>query len=293
MSLATISSYTPLYAISLPVPRCTTEYVDHRRNFYRRSALRYPFNIHRIADAFGLLSGRGDTTTHRRPLKFLADSHAQRAILSPFTTLSASLRRELPRGTTSRAPFPSTFLLRLHPDEARPDSFLAVFTRDKRIGGVSGEIAGNQGLGVADEGYSGEILLEEKPSLPFLCSSYKHGAACSLKTPCRRLRFLGILPSTMDILLHSPRSRTSSHSRSLSHSLSLLSRGHSVSTRATPLRAREWRLSRLARPYQRASALPSSLPACFHACPPTCLFACSPAFLLARPLVFLFIFAPD
>lgn len=76
--------------------------------------------------------------------------------------------------------------------------------------------------------------------------------------------------------LFSPRSLV--HSRSLSHSLSLFSRGHSVSSRATPLRAREWRLSRLARPYQRASALPSSLPACFPAylpaCFPACLFSC-------------------
>lgn len=105
---------------------------------------------------------------------------------------------------------------------------------------------------------------------------------------CRRLRFLGILPSTMDILLSSPLSSLSfalalSLARSLSHSLSLFSRGHSVSTRATPLRAREWRLSRLARPYQRASALPSSLPACFPAY--LCLTACF-ACLLASPTCF-------
>lgn len=49
---------------------------------------------------------------------------------------------------------------------------------------------------------------------------------------------------------------------SLSLSLALFSRGHSVSTRGTPLRAREWRLSRLARPFQRARAIPSFLPAC-------------------------------
>lgn len=47
--------------------------------------------------------------------------------------------------------------------------------------------------------------------------------------------------------------------------LALLSRGHSVSTRGTPLRAREWRLSRLARPFQRAGAIPSFLPACLLA----------------------------
>lgn len=64
-------------------------------------------------------------------------------------------------------------------------------------------------------------------------------------------------------------------SLALALSLALLSRGHSVSTRATPLRAREWRLSRLARPYQRASALPSSLPACFPCLHlPTCSPAC-------------------
>lgn len=51
-----------------------------------------------------------------------------------------------------------------------------------------------------------------------------------------------------------------------SHSLLLFSRGHSVSTRGTPLRAREWRLSRLARPFQRAGAIPSFLPASQPAC---------------------------
>lgn len=57
-------------------------------------------------------------------------------------------------------------------------------------------------------------------------------------------------------------------SLSSSHSLSLFSRGHSVSTRGTPLRAREWRLSRLARPFQRAGAIPSFLPASLLACLP-------------------------
>lgn len=59
-------------------------------------------------------------------------------------------------------------------------------------------------------------------------------------------------------------------SLSPSHSLSLFSRGHSVSTRGTPLRAREWRLSRLARPFQRAGAIPSFLPASLLACLPVC-----------------------
>lgn len=62
-----------------------------------------------------------------------------------------------------------------------------------------------------------------------------------------------------------------SRSRPLTLSLSLFSRGHSVSTRGTPLRAREWRLSRLARPFQRAGAihsfLPTSLPAYLSAHP--------------------------
>lgn len=75
--------------------------------------------------------------------------------------------------------------------------------------------------------------------------------------------------------LHLP-SLFSAHPRSFSRlfslSLALLSRGHSVSTRGTPLRAREWRLSRLARPFQRAGAIPSFLPACHPACLPTCLY---------------------
>lgn len=72
--------------------------------------------------------------------------------------------------------------------------------------------------------------------------------------------------------------------RALALSLALLSRGHSVSTRATPLRAREWRLSRLARPYHRASALPSSS-SCFPAyLPPPRPLTCSlPLSLLFRP----------
>lgn len=95
----------------------------------------------------------------------------------------------------------------------------------------------------------------------------------------------------MDIfLLLSPLSRPALSalflSLSPSHSLSLFSRGHSVSTRGTPLRAREWRLSRLARPFQRAGAIPSflpaSLPACLPVCPPSSI---SPSlFLPFHPL---------
>lgn len=83
--------------------------------------------------------------------------------------------------------------------------------------------------------------------------------------------------SVFSLTTLSPRPGTL-RSLALALSLALLSRGHSVSTRATPLRAREWRLSRLARPYHRASALPSSLPACFPAYLPTCarLSTCLP-----------------
>lgn len=87
-----------------------------------------------------------------------------------------------------------------------------------------------------------------------------HSSVCS----CRLSLFLCISLSLSLALFRS---------LSLSHSLSFFSRGHSVSTRGTPLRAREWRLSRLARPFQRASAIPSFLPACL---PPACLLACLP-----------------
>lgn len=75
-------------------------------------------------------------------------------------------------------------------------------------------------------------------------------------------------PSSRDEHLSAP--VTSLTACSFSRSLLLFSRGHSVSTRGTPLRAREWRLSRLARPFQRAGAIPSFLPASLLACLPVC-----------------------
>lgn len=115
------------------------------------------------------------------------------------------------------------------------------------------------------------LLLEMVRLLRF--APYSARAFRSLTVSCHELRCRRILPLAMNIfLLLSPLS----HGRSLflslssSHSLLLFSRGHSVSTRGTPLRAREWRLSRLARPFQRAGAIPSFLPASLLAYLPVC-----------------------
>lgn len=127
----------------------------------------------------------------------------------------------------------------------------------------------------AKEGDKGPLPLEMVRLLRF--ASYRAGAFRSLTVSCHELRFRRILPLTMNIfLLLSPLSHGLLSRRSLflsllpSHSLLLFSRGHSVSTRGTPLRAREWRLSRLARPFQRAGAIPSFLPASLLACLPVC-----------------------
>lgn len=145
------------------------------------------------------------------------------------------------------------------------------FVRDSRCVFGAKEVSEDKTLGrgitgVDGEGrYSGEGPLLEVACLLRPAGSYSSGTSWSPAISCHELRFHSrILPLTMDIFSVCTFRRFSLLTRALS--LALVSRGHSVSTRGTPLRAREWRLSRLARPFQRASAIPSFLPACLPAC---------------------------